>query len=211
MKFNAGQTDPNKEGGDHLDWQSRADEGKYHLIIDAIDKSFDDPEGSAKVSFEVTAGPQGREGKKYNDFFTVFNKNGEFNESLLNKCMTLVCAAGLMTREAWKAAHEAGEDIDVNEQDLVGRSICAELKFSPEDKAKGYKPRLDMGFRMYDPADPTTAEKGFPINQQVLAAEGRATAGGKPANGSAKKNGSAAPATATAAPAPASDFGDMFK
>lgn len=211
MRVNAGQSDPDKKGGEFLDWQSREDEGKYHLIIDSIDKSFDDPSGSAKVIFEVAAGPEGREGKKCSDFFSVFNSKGEFNESLLNKCMTLVCAAGLMTREAWKAAHEAGEDLDINEQDLVGRSICGELKFSPEDKAKGYKAKLEMGYRIYDPTDPTTAEKGFPINQQVLAAEGRATAGGKPANGSAKKNGSAAPATATAAPAPASDFGDMFK
>lgn len=178
-KFSIPTQDTNPDGGgDYLDYQSDKDAGMYHFTIAETADNENDG-GDAKVTFEVLA-PASHVGKRWNEFFGVFDKEGNFSAGKCNRLMQFAVAAGLFTHEEWQAAKENNEVLDVDLDEALHRSVCAELRFQKEDKSKNRRAGLEMGFRIYSPFSDTA--KDFPKDKEVLKDDPRAGSS-KPSGG----------------------------
>lgn len=103
---------------------------------------------SVKCDFFVLAASVASEGgKKISEFFPVSGKAA-------GKFLNLAVAAGLTTKEAWKQAQEAGQELEIDENLLVGRQICAAVRMEEYQGSKEeYKNKkfATIGFRTHHP------------------------------------------------------------
>lgn len=148
--------DTNPDGGGGIDKN-----GEYHFTIESYEdggfSSDDSPQ--FRIEFQCHAGTEsGQAGKKFSDFFPYAGKRA-------GRFLQLACAVGLITKEQWKAAKEGNADIEIDENDLIGRQLCMGVTMEPykgknEEKAQQYQGRLfpNVGFNIWGVFDDRSAK-----------------------------------------------------
>ena len=136
----------NPDGGSG-DWLSNI--GGFHFFVEDVQEgvSKEKQTPSLDVTCVVLAGTdQSQVGRKTVNSLYLTPKN-------YNKLAEFAIAVGLITREDWKTAKDAGTDLEFDEQQMIGRSFCAEVEW---DEYNGKK-RPKIGFKVWDPRDPKAA------------------------------------------------------
>ncbi len=138
-----------------------------HLMCEKVELSHGNQDGveslSVKCEFVVLASTVKEEvGKKINEFFPVAGKAA-------GKFLNLAVAAALITKDQWRQAREQAADIEIDENQLRGRQICAEVRLEKyvgkkvEYQGKSF---ANIGFRTYHPLDPKCT--AWPKDQDAI-------------------------------------------
>ena len=139
VKVTANETNPEGGGGISHDCD-------VHLMVEKVETSEKEGETSVKCEFVVLASTVKEEiNKKINEFFACSGKAA-------GKFLNLAVAAGLTTKVAWAAAKEAGQEMEIDETQLKGRQICAQIRMEPyrgQDPKHLGKKFGNIGFRTY--------------------------------------------------------------
>lgn len=192
VKVVTSDVDMHKGGG------PRIGNDKCHMMIEesmVVEGNY-----GTQVKVEMTAlAPENLIGAKYTEFFGFTDKDGNHSPGAVKRFLLFCVKAGLMTLEQADAQAATGE-IDIDETELVGRSVCVDFKLKPykgqkaEHQGKSFP---EMGFGVFSPLDKET--DGWPKDPTIMA-----MLGGAPTNGENAPTPSTPPAAQSQqAPPPA--------
>lgn len=193
--------------------------GRYFGEVTAAEFKMDNDWHNVEVTVEVLSGrtvayrdangshpaddPAAQVGKKHKEKLSVAGRAADV-------FLTFACAAGIYSKEQWKADKDAGNNPEIEETEAIGRYVCFEVQLeayqgrSAENQGKWF-PRV--GFRFWNPHDPKV--KDVPKVEEYLAfvpvPEGMAASSASPAAETkpAAKQPASQPAATPAASQPA--------
>jgi|GEM_PF-3490863 len=122
--------------------------GSYHFLIEKAEWS--EQYGSLIVDSKILSGTVPTEaGKTHREFFKLDNKAA-------NRFNALLVATGITTKKRLNALKDANQDLEVDENALVGRSFCGHAKmesYGGKDPDKQGKHFPQLGFDIFSVRD----------------------------------------------------------
>lgn len=155
VKFAVGDTNPDGKPGNYF-----SEKCSIMASIDNVDSSFvESNEPRIEVKFRAESSDvEGQVGKERVERFNLTSKAyGRFLE--------LCCACGLYSKPRWRQDIESGNDPEIDEQQLVGRYFCTDIKMVP-DKNNPERSWPDIGFNIFGLGD--EAADHIPLDADIV-------------------------------------------